>query len=447
MKSNNSSRSVSRRKLLKTGAAAAVGGGAALLGGAPLAVAQTAQGTAGRAGVAGRKYQAFVRTKTGAAALQELTLLPLDPLRVVVRTEAAQCCYSDTGRALGTTLAAAGSGAFAQATVLGHGGVGIVEAVGSMVKRVQVGDRVIVSNTAQCGECYNCLRGRADHCLLNGAPLVPVAQMRDGTPVVQWNNEGGYSELMVPYENRCVPIFTTVPSREMAILHCVGGCGLGATMTLAPIEPASDVVVFGAGPLGLSAIQGARIKGAAQIIAVEPIRYRREVALKVGATIALDPNAEGDGLVEKIRNLCKGPTDRAYAGGANAGPDWVLEAVGGDQFAPKAEAGPDPTGLLPLRQAWDVCSQVGNIVTVAINQRGNFSMPAAQWSNAAKSHHPGNMAGSNSKRDLPRYVRLMEVGLFDAKSMVTSIFSLDHVRDAFQAAADRTTVASVITFA
>src|SRR5580765_6006416 len=183
MKPNSTSRSVSRRKLLKTGAAAAFGGGATLLGGAaPLAAVQAAQQPARRDGVAGRKYQAFVRTKTSGAALQELTLLPLDPMRVLVRTEAAQCCYSDTGRALGTNLAAAGSGAFAQATVLGHGGIGIVEAVGSMVKRVQVGDRVIVANTAQCGECYNCLRGRADHCLLNGAPLVPVAQMRDGTP-------------------------------------------------------------------------------------------------------------------------------------------------------------------------------------------------------------------------------------------------------------------------
>ena len=96
--------------------------------------------------------------------------------------------------------------------------------------------------------------------------------------------------------------------------------------------------------------------------------------------------------------------------------------------------------------AWDVCSQVGNIVTVGINQRGDFAMPAAQWSNAAKAHHPGNMAGSNSKRDLPRYVRLIEVGLFDAKSLATSVFPLDRVTDAFQAAADRTTVASIVTF-
>jgi Zn-dependent alcohol dehydrogenase len=102
--------------------------------------------------------------------------------------------------------------------------------------------------------------------------------------------------------------------------------------------------------------------------------------------------------------------------------------------------------VLPLRQAWDVCSPIGTIVTVAINQRGNFSMPAAQWSNAAKSHRPGNMAGSNSKRDLPRYVRLIEVGLFDAKTLVTSTFPLDRVRDAFQAVADRTTVASIVVF-
>jgi S-(hydroxymethyl)glutathione dehydrogenase/alcohol dehydrogenase len=223
-----------------------------------------------------------MRTKTGPATIQDVTLLPLDPMRIVVRTEASMCCYSDTGRALGLPAAANGQGAFNQPTILGHGGIGIVEAVGAMVKRVQVGDRVMVPNTAQCGECYNCLRGRADQCLLNGQAPEPIARLADGTPVVQWNNEGGYSELMVPYENRVVSLFTRVPSTELAVLHCSGACGLGATMTLAPIEPASDVVIFGAGPLGLSAVQGARIKGAVQIIVVEPIRARRELALKVG---------------------------------------------------------------------------------------------------------------------------------------------------------------------
>jgi len=233
--------SMSRRRLLKNGAVAAVTGGATLLGAGHAFAAQGAPATGG--GVAGRRYRAFMRTKTGPATIQEVTLLPLDPMRIVVRTDASMCCYSDTGRALGLPAAANGQGAFNQPTILGHGGLGVVEAIGSMVKRVQVGDRVMVPNTAQCGECYNCLRGRADQCLLNGQAPEPVAQLADGTPVVQWNNEGGYSELMVPYENRVVPLFTRVPSTELAVLHCSGACGLGATMTLAPIELIAESVV------------------------------------------------------------------------------------------------------------------------------------------------------------------------------------------------------------
>ena len=70
-----------------------------------------------------------------------------------------------------------------------------------------------------------------------------------------------------------------------------------------PVDFGSSVVVLGAGPVGLSSIQGARIQGAAKIIAIEPIPSRRELALKLGATVALDPNAEGAGLVQKIRDL------------------------------------------------------------------------------------------------------------------------------------------------
>src|SRR5438105_2575382 len=68
--------------------------------------------------------------------------------------------------------------------------------------------------------------------------------------------------------------------------------------------PGCDVVVFGAGPVGVGAIQAGRVTGAGQIIAIDPIKYRREFALKMGATLALDPVAEGDGLVERVREIC-----------------------------------------------------------------------------------------------------------------------------------------------
>src|SRR5262245_49419034 len=210
------------------------------------------------------------------------------------------------------------------ALIQGHGGVGVVEAVGSDVRRVQVGDRVCVSGTPQCGACYQCLRGRADMCQFLGRQgpndLVPIADMRDGTPVYANSHIGGLAELMVTFEEWVVPISTRAPAAELGMLGCVGVAGLGCTTSqvLAVIGPGSIVAVVGAGPVGLSAIQGARISGASTIIAIEPIRARRELALKVGAMQALDPNAEGDRLVARVRELSKGPSDRLWAGGRDA---------------------------------------------------------------------------------------------------------------------------------
>ena len=430
---------ISRRSALKRAGAAAVGGGAATIGLGAGTAAQTGSSAEQTSRTAGQTFRAFVRFGTS-ASVQTLTLLPIASRQVVVRTEAAQICYSTTGPALGTNPVA-------QAVIPGHGGVGTVVEVGRSVSRVQVGDRVIVAGGTQCGACYHCLHGRSDRCLMGnggGDPNSPIAEMGDGTKVTGFR--GGCAELMVAWEDACVPVFTTVSSVELAMLHDVGMVGLAATMNIAPVEAGADVVVLGCGPLGLSAVQGARIRGAARIVVVEPIRARRELALKLGATVALDPNVEGANLVQRIQSLCTGPTDRRLAGGGQLGPDFVIEAVGGDLFPPKAEVGPDPTGILSLQQAWQLCSPTGHVVTTSIGHPPGsvVTFPANQWANAAKNHHPGNIAGTHVKRDLPRYVKLIEAGLFNAKALATGIFPLDRTREAYQAAADRTTVASVV---
>src|SRR5262249_26901816 len=155
--------------------------------------------------------------------------------------------------------------------------------------------------------------------------------------------------------------------------------------------------------------------GASQIIVVEPIRYRRELALKIGADVALDPNVEGSGLVKKIQSLCQNQptkTNRRWAGGGNTGPDHIIEAVGGDLLPPKAERGPDPTGVLPLQQGWELCSQIGTFVTCSVGQpEGAFvQITAREWSDGAKHHIPGTMGGCNTRRDVPRFIRLIEKG-------------------------------------
>ena len=393
----------------------------------------------------GLKFNALVRYGT-TLSTETLTLLPLHPLHVVVRMQACQTCYSTTGQMAGNAP---------NAVVTGHGGVGIVEEVGRLVKRVKVGDQVILATTPNCGVCQNCLSGRGDLCNTR-LPAIPNATMADRTPVYMDAppvGPAGYSEFIVLDEDWVVPVFTKVPPIELSMLSCVGGTGLGLAMCRFPIEAGTDVAVFGLGPLGVSAVQGARIQGAKTIIGIDPIKYRRDLATKLGATHVLDSNAlRGNDLIARIRELTPDvvPAGRRYAGERQPGPLYALEAVGGTRFPLPAsvESPADMTGIEPLQQAWTIVRNGGYVRTCSIGHPmgANVVFPGGQWANAGKTHVPGNYAGVQALRDLPRFVRLVENGLFDAKSMVGHVFRGDRMKEALQVAADRSAMTSVIDF-
>src|SRR3954470_20549761 len=222
------SSTISRRRLLKK--AAAVGGAALAAPGETAAAGGIAQ--APRPAAPGRKFRGWVSRGAGAGrtTLQELTLRPIGGRQVVVRTEATNLCYSNASDVLG--LPGMFGGPLAQMPLIqGHGGVGVVESVGPEVRRVQVGDRVCVSGTPQCGHCYQCLRGRADMCQFLGrqgpGDLVPIAEMRDGTAVYANSHIGGLAELMVTFEEWVVPIFTKANAVDLAMVcSCVSVAGL-----------------------------------------------------------------------------------------------------------------------------------------------------------------------------------------------------------------------------
>ena len=452
----------SRRDVLRHGATA-VAGGAAILGGATPAFAQAPAIQTGTQ--AGRKFRAFVSPPNlRPRSIETVTLRAVQPHQVVIRTEAAQSCYSIVALLAppappAAPVVAAGAPppvvvpVAPVAPIGGHGGVGIVEAIGSAVRRVQVGDRVIVPVTANCGQCWNCQRGRGDFCTAAaGRNNAPVADMADGTPVT--GTTGGFAELMIAWEEQTVPVAVEASSAELSLLSCVMSTGLGLAMKRLPVEPGSDVLVLGAGPLGLSAVQGARIQGAAQIIVVEPVPYRRDLAMKLGATTVLDPNQFSlPELTTRIRELCMPKVNRSFAGGrgpnvAAYGPMFTLEAVGGDRFPPKVPSGPDPTGVQSLQLAWNVCPTGGIIRTCGVGQGAGktITFPAGQWANAGKTHLPGNFAGVNTFRDLPTFARFIATKQFDAKSLVGQTFPLERAKEALQVAADRTTISSVVTF-
>jgi S-(hydroxymethyl)glutathione dehydrogenase / alcohol dehydrogenase len=450
---NEMNRTFSRRGLLKRGAAAAAAGAglstqvAPLVGQAPTVVTA-------------RRFRAWVTRGggPGRTTLQELTLRAISGRQIVVRTEATNLCYSNVNFVLALQPPGAGPGGGggpARAIIQGHGGVGIVEAVGPLVRRVQVGDRVCVSGTPQCGSCYQCLRGRADMCqFLADNNLIPIADLADGSPVVANSHIGGLAELMVTTEEWVVPIFTKATAADLGMVcSCVAVAGLGATTspTLALVEPGAAVAVVGCGPLGLSAVVGAKIAGASTIIAVEPIRARRELAGTLGATHLIDPNVEGDRLVARVRELTRFPTDRFWSGGrtsggllGGAGADFVIEAAGADAVPPKFEAGPDPTGILPMRQAYEMTAPGGHIVTTSL-PRGNITLSGVLFSIGGRTHHAGQAGGSQPMRDIPRYVEMLDKGQFNAKALATTVVTLDGLLDAYEQVAYRTTVTAIMT--
>lgn len=450
----------SRRSLLKTGLAAA---GAAAIGLPAEAKASARRSSAEQsqsaAVVTGRRFRGWISRGSGSGrtTLQDLTLRPIGGRQVVVRTEATNLCYSNTGAVLGLGPNFGGR-LSTMALIQGHGGVGVVEAVGPEVRRVQVGDRVCVSGTPQCGSCYQCLRGRADMCQFLGRQgpddLVAIADMRDGTPVYANSHIGGLAELMVTFEEWVVPVFTKATAADLGMVcSCVAVAGLGATTSqgVALVEPGSIVAVVGCGPLGLSGVQGAKISGASTIIAIDPVRVRRELALKVGATHTLDPNVEGDKLVERVRELSKGPNNRLWSGGRDsggllggAGADFVLEAAGADQAPPKVEAGPDPTGILPLRQAYEMCAPGGHIVTTSL-PRGNITLPAVLFTIGGRTHHAGQAGGASPMRDIPRFVELLDKGQYNARALATSVVPIERMFEAYQDVVYRTTVTAIMT--
>jgi S-(hydroxymethyl)glutathione dehydrogenase/alcohol dehydrogenase len=444
----------SRRGLLKAGIAAA---GAVAVAGST----DASQQARSAAVVTGRRFRGWVSRGTGPArtTLEELTLRPIAGRQVLVRTEATNLCYSNTGAVLGLGPGGGGFGRLGEmALIQGHGGVGVVEAVGPDVRRVQAGDRVCVSGTPHCGACYQCLRGRSDMCQFLGRQgpndLVAMADMRDGTPVYANSHIGGLADLMVTFEEWVVPVVTNASAADLGMVcSCVAVAGLGATTSQGTgiLRPGSTVAVVGCGPLGLSAVQGARIAGATTIIAIDPIRARRDIALKVGATQVLDPNAEGDGLVAKVRELTKGPNDRLWAGGRDsggllggAGADFVVEAVGADTAPPRAERGPDPTGILPLRQSYEMCAAGGDLVTTSL-PRGNITLPAVMFTIGGRTHHAGQAGGCSPMRDIPRFVAMLDGGQYNAKALATTVVPIERMREAYEEVVYRTTATAIMT--
>ena len=329
--------------------------------------------------------------------LREIEVAEPGPGQVVVRMAAVGVCGSDLH-------VVRGEWPRATPMVLGHEGAGVVEAVGPGVESPAPGQAVVISWAPACGACPPCLAGRETACtelraairagtMLDGSTGLSL----EGEPVYRMTTVGALAEHVLVPADTALPVPEDVPLEQAALLGCAALTGVGAVLNGDRVPPGASVLVLGAGGVGQFVVQGARIAGAARIVAVDPFPARREAALALGAAEAVSPDvfAEADAF------------------------DVAFDAVG---LAATSE-----TALAATRGG-------GTAVLVGMPPAGaRLDLDPLAFSNFEKTL-TGSVYGSETPaRALPRLLGFVRSGELELASLVGPSFPLDQVNEAVDA--------------
>lgn len=283
----------------------------------------------------------------GAGQAFEIATLELEPPRadeIRVRIAAVGVCHTDL-------VARDGGMPMAFPAVFGHEGAGVVDAVGEGVTKVKPGDRVGITFRS-CGTCARCESGDPAYCYMMpamnyiGSRLDGSKALADDGAAVSSNffGQSSFATHALAYERNVVKLPDDIPFELAAPLGCGIQTGAGGVMLALAAKAGSAILVTGGGAVGLAAVMGAKIQGCATIIVLEPHAGRRQLALELGATHALDP--AGEALPTAVRAIVPMGVDYAFD---TTGRSDVLSAIMGC-LAPKGVLGvvgiPQPgTGL------------------------------------------------------------------------------------------------------
>lgn len=335
--------------------------------------------------------------------VEPLDLQPPQAGEVLVKMAAAGVCHSDWHLMTGATN-------HPLPVVPGHEGAGVVEAVGAGVAHIKPGDHVALNWAPSCGHCFYCLRGRPSLCQTYVEPIW-AGTMLDGTtrltkngePVYHFSALACFADYVVVPDVCCVPLPKAVPFEIAALIGCAVTTGVGAVLNTAKVEPGSSVVVIGAGGVGLSVIMGAKLAGAAQIIALDAHEAKGDLALAFGATDFLLNRPETNDAV------------RGMTGGRGA--DYVFEAVG----IPALQ-----------EQSLELTRPGGTAVLVGISPMGSgTNLPGAILTRQEKTVTGSYYGTANTARDFPLYADLYQKGKLDLDRLISKKYPLEKINEAY----------------
>lgn len=322
---------------------------------------------------------------------------------VLVKMKAAGVCHSDYH-------VMNGQAAQVLPCVLGHEGAGEVVALGEGVSNVHVGDHVILNWLPFCGTCFYCQHNQTNLCTAYHGPVWSGTMLdgsvrlatNDGKPVRHLSSIATWATYSVVPEAFCVVINDTVPFDVASLVGCGVTTGVGAVLNKTKVTPGSTVAVYGAGGVGLSAIMGAALAGAARIIAVDRAESKAALAKRFGAT---DFVLAGDQAVSAIRDLTAG-----------RGADFVFEAVGNARLQ---------------AECIDATRPGGTTCFVGLTASGTTTALDSAVLVRQEKHVVGSFYGSaHNPRDFNLYCDLCVDGRLPIDQLITHRYTLSQINQA-----------------
>ncbi|WP_035805258.1 S-(hydroxymethyl)mycothiol dehydrogenase [Kitasatospora mediocidica] len=302
--------------------------------------------------------------------------------------------------------------------LLGHEAAGVVESVGDGVTEVAPGDFVILNWRAVCGQCRSCRRGRPQYCFATHNAKQPMTLL-DGTPLSPALGIGAFAEKTLVAAGQCTKVDPAASPAAAGLLGCGVMAGLGAAVNTGNVGRGDSVAVIGCGGVGNAAVMGARLAGAAKIIAVDIDDRKLATALRLGATHTV--NSRTADAVEEIRALTGGN-----------GADVVIEAVGRPET---------------YQQAFYARDLAGTVVLVGVpTPEMKLELPLLDVfgrGGALKSSWYGDCLPS---RDFPMLIDLYLQGRLDLDAFVSETIALDQVEEAFTRMHGGDVLRSVVVF-
>ncbi len=320
------------------------------------------------------------------------------PHEVVVRIANAGLCHSDVSVLDGTIP-------FPTPVVLGHEGAGVVEEVGDAVRKVQVGDHVVLTTLGSCGLCDACDRGQPTHCRDTMGRLSRPFTVA-GERAFQFANAGVFTERTVVAESQAVVISKDMPLEVACLIGCAVVTGAGAVLNRAKVRPGETVAVIGAGGIGQSVIQAAKLSAAGRIVVIDANPAKEAVARRFGATDFIDGSAlTGDGeLVQAVKDL-----------GLANGVDHAFECVGHPAL---------------IRHAIDLLDWGGQCILLGVPKLGTEASFVVNTLYNDKSIMGCRYGSTRPHHDIPMYVQLYLDGRMPLGEMVSQVYDLADVQQA-----------------